>query len=241
MLDNNLEVEIVPFHDDNYAYLLTGQKGKRAVIDPGDAQAVLAALGHESLDYIINTHHHDDHIGGNKVLMKDKRAKLLGPAGYVDRIENVQVLLHHEDTYTFDQHCFEVITTPGHTIDHICLHFPQEKLLFTGDTLFSLGCGRLFEGTADQMFASLQLLKALPDDTNIYCGHEYTLANAEFALSVDPENEALKARVAEAEILRADGKPTLPVTMAIEKATNPFLLAETVEEFTDLRARMDVF
>src|ERR1700733_1413408 len=219
-------VEILPAFTDNYIYLVTDSDlGLAMAVDPGDADVVLHELKKRDLylSLILNTHHHKDHIGGNAKLVREYGAPIIGPAKEKSRIENLARGVEKGDVVTFSTLRGVVIETHGHTSGHIAFHFPQIKALFCGDTLFSLGCGRLFEGTAVQLCDSLMALRGLPDDTLIYCGHEYTEANAKFALAIDKDNVALKSRADQAAALRREGKPTLPARMGDEKQTNPFL------------------
>jgi hydroxyacylglutathione hydrolase len=175
----------------------------------------------------LNTHHHWDHVNGIPALQK--------------AFPDIAVYTPENRPSEFGGERLETLETPGHTLDHISYYFPESGMAFTGDTLFSMGCGRLFEGTPEQMWKSLQKIAALPDETQIYCGHEYTLSNGRFCLSVEPENEALQKRMKEVETLRAEGKPTLPVSLALEKQTNVFLRAGSAERFAELRALKDKF
>lgn len=219
-------VDILPAFADNYIYLISDSDiGLAMVVDPGDADVVLRALKKKDLhlSLILNTHHHKDHVGGNARLQKEYGAPIIGPSDEQSRIENLARGVEKGDTITFSTLRGQVIETHGHTAGHIAYYFPRIKALFCGDTLFSLGCGRLFEGTAAQLWESLIALRALPDDTLIYCGHEYTEANAKFALLLDKNNMALKARAEAAADLRKKGQPTLPSLLGEEKKTNPFL------------------
>lgn len=219
-------VDILPAFADNYIYLVgDSDLGLAMVVDPGDAEVVLRALKKNDLhlSLILNTHHHKDHIGGNARLIREFGVPVIGPARERSRIENMARGVEKGDIVTFSTLKGHVIETHGHTSGHIAFYFPQIKALFCGDTLFSLGCGRLFEGTAAQLWASLVSLRDLPDDTLIYCGHEYTEANAKFALALDKNNATLTSRAEEAAALRRGGKPTLPARLGQEKLTNPFL------------------
>ncbi|MGE3622522.1 MAG: hydroxyacylglutathione hydrolase [Bdellovibrionales bacterium] len=219
-------VDILPAFTDNYIYLVgDSDLGLAMAVDPGDAEVVMAALKKRDLylSLILNTHHHKDHIGGNAKLAKTFGAPIIGPAREMNRIENMARGVENGDIVTFSTLRGHVIETHGHTSGHIAFHFPQIGALFCGDTLFSLGCGRLFEGTAAQLWASLSALRRLPDETLVYCGHEYTESNAQFALALDKNNPALKARASEASELRRKGKPTLPAKLGDEKRVNPFL------------------
>jgi hydroxyacylglutathione hydrolase len=199
--------------------------GLAMIVDPADAHVVLKALKARDLhlSLILNTHHHKDHIGGNERLQNEYGAPIIGPGKEQGKIGFLSRGVGQGDTVTFSTLRADVIETPGHTAGHIAFHFPQIKALFCGDTLFSLGCGKLFEGTPTQMWQSLMALRALPDDTLVYCGHEYTEANAKFALALDKHNIDLKQRAEQAAVLRQQGKPTLPALLGDEKKTNPFL------------------
>jgi len=224
-------IEILPAFSDNYIFVISdADLGLAMVVDPGDAAPVMKYLQAKDLHLalILNTHHHKDHIGGNEKLAKAYGAPIIGPAAESARIGDMSRSVRQGDIVTFSSLRGQVIETHGHTAGHIAYYFPELKALFSGDTLFSLGCGRLFEGTAAQMWASLKTLRALPDDTLIYAAHEYTEANAKFALAVDRKNEALKSRVAEVIAWRKEGRATIPTLLSVEKLTNPFLRADDV-------------
>jgi hydroxyacylglutathione hydrolase len=228
----SFSVDLLPAFADNYIYLVTDSDiGLAMVVDPGDADVVLRELKKRDLhlSLILNTHHHKDHVGGSEKLQKEYGAPIIGPAKETGRITNLSRGVGNGDAITFSTLRGVVMETHGHTSGHIAFYFPQIKALFCGDTLFSLGCGRLFEGTPVQMWDSLTKLRALPDDTLIYCGHEYTESNAKFALAIDKNNAALQSRAAEVVQLRKDSKPTLPALMSIEKLTNPFLRADQAD------------
>ncbi|AFX99670.1 hydroxyacylglutathione hydrolase [Candidatus Endolissoclinum faulkneri L2] len=253
-----LEIVVLPTLLDNYCYLLHDKlSGSTAVVDPGEAVAVEVALAKRQwkLTHILNTHHHPDHINGNLILKKNYNAILIGPKAEINRIPNLDITLVEGSTYNFAGHIVSILDTPGHTSGHISLYLADSQVLFTGDTLFSLGCGKMFEGTAAQFLDSLLKLSKLPDSTKIYCGHEYTSSNARFALSIDYNNAALKKRSKEVHELLAKNQPTVPSVLNLEKATNPFLRvkeptialaldrpgADPVEIFADLRKRKDNF
>lgn len=224
-----LEVELVPVLSDNYVYLAhEPDSGDTAVVDPAVAEPVLAAAKARgwTITHILNTHHHGDHTGGNMEVQKATGAPIVGPKYDERRIPGIQIALEEGDTYRVGNAEAEVFFTPGHTSGHICFWFKDAGVLFSGDTLFALGCGRLFEGTAEQMWNSLQKLRRLPPETRIYCGHEYTQTNARCALTVDPDNTRLKDYAQRINELRRDGKPTIPAEMGVELETNPFLRAD---------------
>lgn len=237
-----IKVHILPVLKDNYTYILESGNAV-AIVDPGEVAPVIAYLDSHNLKptLIFNTHHHGDHIAGNTEIIARYRCKLAGPKAETARIPNMDILLSEAEELSFAGESVRILETPGHTHAHICLYFPSSKILFTGDTLFSLGCGRLFEGDTATMWNSLQKIMALPYDTQIYCGHEYTLSNGKFCLSIEPENAALQARMREVETLRVENKPTLPVTLGTEKKTNVFLNAKTAENFGRLRLLKDKF
>ncbi|MDE2028938.1 MAG: hydroxyacylglutathione hydrolase [Alphaproteobacteria bacterium] len=222
-------IELLPAFADNYIFLVSDRDlGLAMVVDPGDGDVVSRALKERDLflSLILNTHHHSDHSGGNEKLQREFGAPVIGPAKEQSRIPGLSRGVAHGDVVTFSTLRAEVLGTHGHTGGHVSYYFPKLKALFCGDTLFSLGCGRLFEGSAADMWDSLKLLRALPDDTFVYCAHEYTENNAKFALAIDKNNEALKKRAAEITVLRSAGKPTIPAILSSEKTCNPFLRAD---------------
>lgn len=234
----------IPMLSDNYAWLIIDSvTGKTGLIDPAEAAPAIAALtAHKcGLDFIFLTHHHADHIDGVAELVATYRPQVVGFGPDAARLPALDIPVHEGSLVAFGAATVRVIETPGHTLGHIAYYIADGGILLPGDALFSLGCGRLFEGTAAQMFESLAKFSDLPDETLVCAGHEYTTSNAKFALSVDPDNAALQARVQEVETLRAQGRPTLPVTLGQERATNPFLRAKTVEEFANLRQAKDRF
>ena len=240
---SSLEVVAVPAFSDNYLWLVRDSaSGDTAVIDPGDAAPVLAEADRRGwrIGQVLNTHWHPDHTGGN-LAVKATGARVSGPAAEADRIPGIDVALKEGDTVSIGGHVGEVWEVPGHTLGHIAYIFRSAGIAFVGDTLFAMGCGRLFEGTPDQMFASLTRLAALPGETLAYCAHEYTLANAKFAAHAEPGNAATADRLAEVERLRASGQMTVPTTIALERATNPFIRAASVADFADRRAAKDSF
>jgi hydroxyacylglutathione hydrolase len=224
-----MQIALVPLLTDNYGYLLhDSTSGETGIVDPSEAAPVLAAARERGwrLTHILNTHHHHDHTGGNLALKQATGAAIVGPAPDRERIPGIDIALDEGETFRLGSAAAEILFIPGHTKGHIAFHFRGEKAVFCGDTLFSLGCGRMFEGTAPMMWASLDKLRRLPAETRIYCGHEYTAANARFAVSIDPDNEALRRREGAVAALRGKGEPTIPSTMGEERAANPFLRAD---------------
>ena len=220
------KVHLFPCLSDNYGVLVHDEAtGATASIDAPEAAAVEAALAATGwrLSDILVTHHHHDHTGGIAALKERHACRVVAPQKEAARIPGVDETVGEGDTAKVGALVARVLDTPGHTLGHISYWFGAEKLAFVGDTLFSIGCGRVIEGTPEMMWASLLKLRGLPDDTQIYCGHEYTAANIKFALTIEPDNAALKARAAEVATLRHDGKPTIPTTLGAEKAANPFL------------------
>ena len=253
-----LHIHILPVLKDNYVYLLHDDaSGNTAAVDPSLAKPVLAALKKKGwqLTHILCTHHHWDHTGGNLELKAETGCVVVGYADDAHRIPGIDVRLEEGESYNFGSHAAQMLFIPGHTLGHIAYYFAEEKLLFCGDTLFSMGCGRLFEGTPEQMYHSLSKLAALPDDTKVYCGHEYSEANGHFALTLEPHNRDLQARMEEVKRQRGQSLPTLPSTIGMEKRTNPFLRTQSaaiqknlglkgedsVKIFAELRRRKDDF
>jgi hydroxyacylglutathione hydrolase len=219
-------IELLPALADNYIYLVSDEAlGLAMIVDPGDGDVALRTLQKKDLHLalILNTHHHSDHTAGNAKLQAEYGAPVIGPSKEATKIEGLSRGLEDGDVVTFSDLRGRAIATPGHTLGHMSYYFPSLKALFCGDTLFSLSCGRLFEGTAAQLWDSLVKLRALPDETLVYAGHEYTERNAKFAALVDKDNEDLKARIEQVINLRRRGDPTLPVELGLEKKTNPFL------------------
>lgn len=237
-----IDVQIIPILNDNYCYILS-QNDEIAVVDPGDGLAVLHALQSRGLSpsKIFITHHHSDHIAGIAAIKQAYGCAVSGPAAESHKIPGLDRLLNDADTVTLGDEELRVIATPGHTLGHISYWAPDSGMLFCGDTLFSLGCGRLVEGTPEQMFASLERLKDLPDETRVYCGHEYTLSNAKFCLSLAPESKILQEKMLMVAKLRANDLPTIPSTLAEEKTLNPFLQCKNAEAFKALRRSKDNF
>lgn len=221
-----LEVHQIPCLSDNYGYLVHDpDTGMTATIDTPEVEPINAALKEKGwkLTHILNTHHHFDHAGGNESLKSEWGCVVIGSRSDSARIPGIDIEVDDGESFEFGAHEVKVFDVSGHTIGHIAFYIADAGVLFSGDALFALGCGRLFEGTPEQMWASLQKLSALPDQTTVYCAHEYTQANAAFALSVEPQNDQLQTRSKEIDALRAAGKPTVPSLLGLEKATNPFL------------------
>ncbi len=231
----------VPMLSDNYAWLLRDDAtGALAFVDPADAEAGAAAVDAMG-DLILLTHQHDDHIAGADALRKRYGARIVGAAADARRLPRLDQSVTEGDTVAFSTFEGRVIDTPGHTVGHISYFFPDGPILFCGDTMFSLGCGRMFEGTAEQFFASFRKIAALPPETLICCGHEYTQSNARFALSIDPDNAMLRAKAAEVDRMRAAGQQTVPVRLGDELPVNPYLLARDAPSFGRIRSMKDSF
>jgi hydroxyacylglutathione hydrolase len=237
-----MEIVPVPAFSDNYIWLVhDAASGETAVVDPGDAAPVLAETERRgwTVTQIWNTHWHGDHTGGNVAVKEATGATISGPAG--ERIPGRDVVLGEGDRVRIGEREGRVVEVPGHTLDHIALIFDEDEVAFVGDTLFAMGCGRLFEGTAEQMYRALQRLTDLGPDTRLYCAHEYTLSNARFAAHVEPDNPAVRARLEQVEALRERGQITLPTTVAQERETNPFVRSVDVEQFARRRSAKDMF
>jgi len=226
-----LKIIQIPVLTDNYIYLLHDtESGTTAVVDPALSQPVLDELKRQGwrLDWILNTHHHPDHVGGNLELKAQTGCKVIAANSDKDRIPGVDKGVDNGNVIKIGQYAAKVLATPGHTSGHIVYYFADAAALFCGDTLFAMGCGRLFEGSAEQMWQSLQKIKALPGDTRIYCAHEYTQANGRFALTVEPENQALQQRMLEVNELRTENRSAVPSILQQELDTNPFLREDSL-------------
>ena len=240
----SIEVVRIPVLTDNYIWLAReNTSGAVMVVDPAVAEPVLAKAAELgwTITHIWNTHWHPDHTGGNAAIKAATGCIITGPAAEADRIPTLDVQVRGGDVLTFGETQANVIDVPAHTAGHIAFHFPNEGIAFVGDTLFAMGCGRLFEGTAAQMFDNMRKLEALPDNTVVYCAHEYTQSNGRYALTAEPGNAALIARMNDVDAMRLRGEPTVPTTIALERATNPFMRAVSVAELAERRAAKDSF
>ena len=239
-----MEIKIINCLEDNFSYLLIDEKSLNAcVVDPGEAQPILKYIENNkiNLKYILNTHHHHDHIGGNNILKSKFSAKILAFKDDKERIPKIDIFLEDNQIWKDGPFEFKVIHVPGHTSGHICFSFFNEKIIFTGDTLFSLGCGRIFEGSYNDMFNSLSKLKKLSPETKIYFGHEYTLNNSIFCNKFDKNNSELKIKIADIKKKLDKGMPTVPSTIKEELDCNIFLRAKNLKEFSKLRDLKDNF
>ena len=239
-----MKVEIIKCLEDNFSYLLINEKNRNAcVIDPSESKPIINFVekNNINLKFILNTHHHYDHVGGNNDLKKKYGSNIVGFKNDRERIPEIDILVEHNQIWTGGDFVSKIIHIPGHTSGHICFYFEKEKIAFTGDTLFSLGCGRIFEGTYEQMFESLNKLKKLPLDTKIYCGHEYTLKNSMFCKKHEENNKSLKKKIIEIEHKLKNNLPTIPSTIGEELACNIFLRAKNLEDFSKLRDLKDNF
>jgi hydroxyacylglutathione hydrolase len=239
-----VEVVRIPALSDNYIWLVhDAASAETMVVDPAVAEPVLAEAEKRGwrITQIWNTHWHGDHTGGNAAIKAATGARVTGPAAEAARIPTLDVLVREGDVVRLGAVEAVVMEVPAHTAGHIAFHLPDEHIAFVGDTMFAMGCGRLFEGSAEQMHSSLQRLAALPPQTIVYCAHEYTLSNGRFALSVEPDNEALRQRMVEVEAARAAGEATVPTTIALERATNPFVRVASAAQLAERRQAKDVF
>ncbi len=238
-----MTVTAVPCLSDNYAWMLRAPDGRLAVCDPGEAAPVLAAAAAAGgrIAAILLTHHHGDHVGGVGEIVAKTGAKVIGAAADAHRLPPLDLQVRPGDAFDLLGSEVRVLASDGHTRGHVAFHIPDSAILLCGDTLFSLGCGRLLEGTAEEMFASLQAIAALPAETLVCCGHEYTESNARFALTVEPENPTLQERAERVARLRAVSVATVPTTIEMELSTNPFLRAKDVATLARIRAAKDTF
>ena len=239
-----MKIQIIPCLQDNYSYLIIDETNDTAcIIDPSEAEPIIKYLENNKikLKFILNTHHHYDHVGGNKKLKEKYGASVVGYKGDKERIPEIDILLSDQETWIHESFEAKIIYIPGHTLGHICFYFYKEESVFTGDTLFSLGCGRIFEGTYSQMFDSLMKLKELPKNTKVYCGHEYTKKNSDFCLTHDANNEKLKTKINFIDEKLKSGLPTIPSTIKDELECNIFLRSSNLETFSKLRDLKDNF
>jgi len=252
---SNFKIDIIPCLNDNYSYILSIDKDA-LVIDPGEARPIIDFLKKNNLDlkYILNTHHHFDHVGGNLELKKKYKALIAGSERDKERIPGIDIFLNEGEKFYFNHYEFEIMNVPGHTSECIAYYIKSENAIFTGDAVFSLGCGRLFEGSPKQMWHSICKIKSLPDNTLIYCGHEYTASNAKFVQSIN-DNEQIKLKIIRIKELREKNIPTIPTTIAEEKELNIFFQADQdnikdllsnenisdEEAFTRIRSAKDAF
>jgi len=239
-----MKIEIIKCLQDNYSYLIIDETNKNAcVVDPGESIPIIDFIKNNNINlkYILNTHHHYDHIGGNLELKKKYGSKIVAFKDDKDRIPEIDIFVQDNQIWKADNFEAKIYHTPGHTNGHIAFYFFNEKKIFTGDTLFSLGCGRIFEGTFDEMFYSLNKIKKLPKETEIYCGHEYTLQNSNFCIKHDSKNSKLKDKISKIKIKLENGLPTIPTTLSEEIECNIFLKAKNVETFSKLRDLKDNF
>ena len=239
-----MKIKIIPCLKDNYSYLIIDEKKDTAcVIDPSESDPIIKYLENNKIDlkFILNTHHHYDHVGGNQKLKEKYNAKIIGFQEDKDRIPGIDILVDDQEIWENENFVAKIIHIPGHTLGHICFYFFNNKLVFTGDTLFSLGCGRIFEGTNLQMYESLKKIKELPKDTKVFCGHEYTLNNSEFCLIHDQNNDNLKNKIKKIKKKVQNNLPTVPSTIKEELECNIFLRSKNVESFSKLRDLKDNF
>ena len=241
---SNLDIVRIAALSDNYIWLVHDpDSGETMVVDPAQADPVLAEADKRgwTISAIWNTHWHPDHTGGNAAIKQATGAPVIAPAAEAAKIPTADRLVAEGDIVMLGRHAATVLETPAHTAGHITYHFADDDMVFTGDTLFAMGCGRLFEGTAEQMYGNLQRLAELPPETSVYCAHEYTLSNARYAHVAEPDNRAIADRLLEVEAMRDRGEATVPTTIALERATNPFMRAQSIEQFAERRASKDVF
>ena len=239
-----MKIKIIPCLKDNYSYLIIDEENNIAcVVDPSEADPIIKYLENTQikLKFILNTHHHYDHVGGNQKLKEKYGASIVGYEGDKERIPGIDILVNDQQTWIYKNFEAKIIHIPGHTLGHICFYFHKDESVFTGDTLFSLGCGKIFEGTYKQMFDSLMKLKELPKSTKVFCGHEYTLQNSKFCIVHDENNKNLKAKLNDIKIKLKAGLSTIPSTIKDELECNIFLRSGNIETFSKLRDLKDNF
>ena len=239
-----MEVEIISCLKDNYSYLVIDKGNNSAcIVDPSESEPIIEIIEKKkvNLKFILNTHHHYDHVGGNEILKKKFGAKIIAFKDDKNRIPFVDILLEDNEIWKNLNFEFKVFHIPGHTSGHICFYFYKDNIIFSGDTLFSLGCGRIFEGTYEQMYYSLNKFKELPKETKVYCGHEYTLQNSVFCATYDKNNDELNKKILEVKSKRDRNLPTIPSTIGEELACNIFLRAKNLKDFSKLRDLKDNF
>ena len=239
-----MKIEIIPCLQDNYAYLIIDEKKNiGCVIDPSESAPIIEYLEKNkiNLKFILNTHHHFDHVGGNKKLKEKYGANVIGFKGDKDKIPGIDILVDDQEIWKYESFESKIIHIPGHTLGHVCFYFYNNKSIFTGDTLFSLGCGRIFEGTYSQMYESLKKIKDLPQDTKVFCGHEYTIQNSKFCMLHDKNNENLKKKIKEVKKKLQNNLPTIPSTIKEELECNIFLRSNNIKTFSKLRDLKDNF
>jgi hydroxyacylglutathione hydrolase len=239
-----MKIQIIPCLQDNYSYLIIDEESNIAcVVDPSEADPIIEYLENTQikLKFILNTHHHYDHVGGNQKLKEKFGASVIGYEGDKERIPGIDIMVNDQETWIYKNFEAKIIHIPGHTLGHICFYFHKDEFVFTGDTLFSLGCGKIFEGTYTQMFNSLMKLKELPQNTKVFCGHEYTLQNSKFCIVHDENNKNLKTKINDIKIKLEAGLSTIPSTIKDELECNIFLRSNNVETFSKLRDLKDNF
>ena len=239
-----MKIEIIPCLQDNYAYLIIDEKKNiGCAIDPSESAPIIEYLEKNkiNLKFILNTHHHFDHVGGNKKLKEKYGANVIGFKGDKDKIPGIDILVDDQEIWKYESFESKIIHIPGHTLGHVCFYFYNNKSIFTGDTLFSLGCGRIFEGTYSQMYESLKKIKDLPQDTKVFCGHEYTIQNSKFCILHDKNNENLKKKIKEVKKKLQNNLPTIPSTIKEELECNIFLRSNNIKTFSKLRDLKDNF
>ena len=239
-----MQIQIIPCLSDNYSYLIIDKENNIAcVVDPSESGPIIKYLEKTKIElkFILNTHHHYDHVGGNQELKEKYGATVVGYKGDKERIPGIDILVGDQETWVYKNFKAKIIHVPGHTLGHICFYFLNNESVFTGDTLFSLGCGRIFEGTYHQMFESLMKLKKLPKNTKVFCGHEYTLQNSKFCMVHDENNINLKNKISDIKIKLKAGLSTIPSTIKDELECNIFLRSHNIETFSKLRDLKDNF